>query len=393
MLPTYFEFYNPVKIVSGRKALDNLPYELEQCGVTRPLIVTDKGVMGAGLIKHVKNAFDSSGMTIGAIYDDVPPDSSVTVVNEIAAVYKENGCDGLVAVGGGSPIDTAKGVNIVVSENASDLKEYVGADRLKKPLRPLVVIPTTAGTGSEVTLVAVIADTEKNVKMAFTSNYLLPNLALLDPRMTQTMPPKITAATGMDALTHAMEAYTCIQKNPLSDAYAVAAIRLIAEYLMTAVENGNDETARIAIANASCMAGAAFSNSMVGMVHGLGHAAGAVCHIPHGVAMSIFLPHGLEYNLSRNAAVTAELLLPFAGADVYAATPPEKRAGVLIETIRAYQEKLEGICGLPYRLENAGAKKDQLGLIARTAINDGAMIMNPREVTFDDAMKVLQKAW
>ena len=393
MLPNYYEFQNPVKIVSGQKALDNLPHELMQLGVARPLIVTDKGVSGAGLVKLVKNAFGSSGMTIGAIFDDVPPDSAVSVVNEIAAIFRENGCDGIVAVGGGSPIDTAKGVNIVVGENATDLMEYTGADRLTRPLKPLVVIPTTSGTGSEVTMAAVIADQERGVKMTFTSMHLLPRLAILDPRMTETMPAKITAATGMDALSHAVEAYTCLQKNPLSDAHATAAIRLIAEYLPRAVANKKDTEARLALANASCMAGAAFSNSLVGMVHGLGHAAGGVCHIPHGVAMGIFLRHGLRFNLDVNRKLTAELLFHFAGPEVYAQTPAEERAEAMIASLTAFQLDLEEKCGLPWRLREAGATQDQLGLIARAAINDGTMVFNPKEVEFDDALRVLTEAW
>jgi alcohol dehydrogenase len=393
MLPSYFEFHNPVKIVSGHKALDNLPYELSQMGVTRPLIVTDKGVVGAGLIRIVQEAFGSSGMTIGAIYEDVPPDSSVDVVNAIAEVYRANGCDGLVAVGGGSPIDTAKGVNIVVSHDKGDLKDYMGADRLTGPLKPLVVVPTTAGTGSEVTLVAVIADTKRNVKMAFVSRHLLPNLALIDPRMTLTMPAKITAATGMDALSHAMEAYTCLQKNPLSDAHATAAISLISRYLPVAVEDGKNATARLALANASCMAGAAFSNSMVGMVHALGHAAGAVCHIPHGVAMGIFLPHGLAYNLPERAEIIGELLLPLGGAEIYAATPPKSRPERLLESLNTLQKDLESKAGLPMRLKDAGAREDQLGEIALKAINDGALMMNPKEMDMEDAKAVLKKAF
>ncbi|TYT73422.1 iron-containing alcohol dehydrogenase [Desulfobotulus mexicanus] len=393
MLPSYFEFYNPVKIVSGHKALDNLPYELSQMGVTRPLIVTDKGVVAAGLIQVVQEAFGSSGMTIGAIYDDVPPDSSVDVVNAIAEVYRANGCDGLVAVGGGSPIDTAKGVNIVVSHDKGELKDYMGADRLTGPLKPLVVVPTTAGTGSEVTLVAVIADIKRNVKMAFMSRHLLPNLALIDPRMTLTMPAKITAATGMDALSHAMEAYTCLQKNPLSDAHATAAITLISRYLPLAVEDGKNATARLALANASCMAGAAFSNSMVGMVHALGHATGAVCHIPHGVAMGIFLPHGLAYNLPERAEIIGELLLPLGGAEIYAATPPQSRPERLLESLNKLQKALEIKAGLPMRLKDAGAREDQLGEIALKAINDGALMMNPKEMDMEDAKAVLKKAF
>ncbi|MCW7753060.1 iron-containing alcohol dehydrogenase [Desulfobotulus sp. H1] len=393
MLPSSFEFHNPVKIISGYKVLDNLPYELSQMGAERPLIITDRGVVEAGLVRIVRSAFDSSGMTIGAVYDDVPPDSSVDTVNAIADVYRKNQCDSLVAVGGGSPIDTAKGVNILVSHEKGTLKDYMGADRLSGPLKPLVVVPTTAGTGSEVTLVAVIADTRDNVKMAFVSRHLMPDVALLDPRMTLTMPAKITASTGMDALSHAMEAWVGLQKNPLSDAHATAAITLIRHYLPLAIADGKDRTARLALANASCMAGAAFSNSMVGMVHALGHAAGAVCHIPHGVAMGIFLPHGLRYNLLKRADIIGELLLPFAGADIYAATPSAQRADRLIALLVEFQRFLKEKAGLPMRLKDAGVRDDQLGAIALKAINDGALMMNPAEMDMDDARRLLAEAF
>ncbi len=393
MLPSYYEFFNPVKILSGNKALDNLPYELDQLGVSRPIIISDKGVVKAGLMKHVKAAFDSSGMTIGAIYDDVPPDSSTQVVNDIVTVYRENGCDAIVAVGGGSPIDTAKGVNIVISENSNDLMEFEGADRLKKPMQPFVVIPTTAGTGSEVTLAAVIKNTEKNVKMGFASHLLFPKVAILDPRMTITMPPHITAATGMDALTHAMESYTCLQKNPLSDAYAFAAIKLISENLCKAVEDGNDENSRSAMANASTMAGAAFSNSMCGMVHALGHSVGAICHIPHGMAMSIFLPIGLEYNLEKTKKYVAELLLPFGGMEEYTKMPEERRAARTIVLVRKLQQTLYDLCGLPRNLKEAGVSRSQLESIAQTAINDGTLTFNPLEMDEKDALNVLNEAY
>ena len=393
MIPEYYEFYNPVKIVSGHKALDNLPYELDQLGAKRPIIVTDKGVAGAGLVSTVKDAFSDSEMTIGAIFDDTPPDSSIQTVNELVKIYRENKCDSIVAVGGGSVIDTAKGLNIVITEDADDITKFMGAEMLKKPMKPLIVIPTTSGTGSEVTLVAVINNPEKQLKMPFTSYHLLPKVAILDTRMTMTMPPKITAATGMDALTHAVEAFVCLQKNPISDAHSMVAISLIRDNLINVVKSGNDKKARLAMCNASCLAGAAFSNSMVGIVHSLGHATGGVCHVPHGVAMSIFLPFGLEYNLEKSRDLIAELLFPIGGAEVYAATPKEKRAERAIELIREIRTELNTLCGLPMTLKEAGVDKVKLTDIANTAINDGSMIYNPVDASYDEALAILEKAY
>ncbi|MEN6522531.1 MAG: iron-containing alcohol dehydrogenase, partial [Anaerolineaceae bacterium] len=299
MLPKYYEFFSPVKIISGHKALENLPYELDQMGAHKPILITDQGVTKAGLVQKVVDTFADSEAVIGAIFDQVPQDSSSKVVNEIAGIYRQAGCDSIVAVGGGSVIDTAKGVNIVITERTDDLMKYSGAEMLKKQMQPFIVIPTTAGTGSEVTCVAVISDPDRHLKMSFTSNFLYPRAAILDPRMTLTLPPMITAATGMDALTHAMEAYISLQKNPLSDSYAMKAIEIIAKNLIAVVKDGNNRDGRLALANASTMAGIAFSNAMVGVVHNLGHATGGVCRVPHGVAMSIFLPFGLEYNQSK----------------------------------------------------------------------------------------------
>lgn len=393
MLPSYYEYYNPVKIMSGHRALENLPYELDLLGAKRPLIITDRGVSGAGLVKTLLKALGGSDMVIGAIYEDTPPDSSNIVVNEVAGIYRENNCDSLIALGGGSVLDTAKGVNIVITEETDDLMQFVGAERLTKKMKPFVAIPTTSGTGSEVTLVAVINNVEKNMKMAFTSYMLFPDVAILDSRMTFSVPLKITAATGMDALTHAVEAYSCIQKNPLSDAHATTAIRLIQDNLLHAIKKGRSRNARLGMANASLLAGCAFSNSMVGVVHGIGHACGAISHVPHGVAMATLLPFGMEYNMEKNAGYYAELLLPLAGSDIYAETPANQRAKKAVKTVRELNKNLHVLTGMPTTLEQAGVKKNQFDKIAETAIGDGSLIFNPVEVEKEDVLKILEAAY
>lgn len=390
MIPEYYDFSCPVKIISGLKALSLLPYEMNQAGCRRALVVTDAGVVNAGLIKRVRAVFEETGTTIGAVYDKTPPDSSAAVVNEVAKVYREHACDCFVAVGGGSCMDTAKGANMVVTEGTNDLLQFQGAERLTKPLQPFIAIPTTAGTGSEVTLAAVIHDEDKHVKMAFTSYRLLPNVAILDPKMTLTMPPKITAATGMDALTHAIEAYYCLQKNPVSDAFAATAIRLIREYLFVCVERGDDENARLAMANAALCAGIAFSNSMVGVVHSLAHACGAVARVPHGVANAILLPWGMESNMDKAAPYIAELA-PMLGAP--SADSAREQALSTIQAVRDIGERLKALCELPTKLREAGITDDKLEAIAKTAVNDGAITYNPEEVTFDDALAILKKAY
>lgn len=390
----YYEFFCPVKVIAGKAALEHIPYELTGLAARRPMIITDKGVRNAGLLEPVITACEESGLEIVTIFDDVPPDSSTTVVRDITAIYRAEKCDSIIAVGGGSAIDTAKAVNILVSEGGDDISKYVGAGVLKHPLKPFFVVPTTAGTGSEVTSVAVIADTVKHVKLPFTSSFLLPNAAIIDPRMTVTLPPHITAATAMDALTHATEAFTCLAKNPLSDAYATAAIRKIATSLLSVMDHPDDTDGRLELAQASTMAGIAFSNSMVGLVHALGHATGALCHLPHGLCMSIYLPYVLEYNLESIREPLSDLLLYLDGADAYAVTPANRRAEATITSIRRLRDALYKKCKLPRTLKETGkVGEDQLDAIASMALDDGSIIFNPKEVTLDDARAVLRRAW
>ncbi len=390
----YYEFHCPVKVIAGQAALEHLPYELTGIASSRPMIVTDPGVRAAGLLDPVTTACQESDVTIAAIYDQVPADSSTEVVREIAQLYRKHECDALIAIGGGSSIDTAKAVNILVSEGGDDIATYSGAGVLTRPLRPFFVIPTTSGTGSEVTSVAVIADTERRVKLPFTSSFLLPNAAIIDPRMTLTLPPHITAATAMDALTHATEAYTCLAKNPLSDAYATAAVKKISASLLKVMDHPGDEQGRLDLAEASTMAGIAFSNSMVGLVHALGHATGAICHLPHGVCMSLYLPYVLEYNLEDIRDPLAELLLYLEGAQVWAATPASRRAEATISAIRHLRDELYQRCELPRTLRETGkVTENQLDLIAHQALDDGSIMFNPREARLKDVQMILGKAW
>jgi alcohol dehydrogenase len=400
-VPGYYEYCCRVKVVAGHDVLERIPAILERVHATRPMIVTDRGVAGAGLI-DVMTAAMGDQVTIGGIEDDVPPDSSIEAVRRIAEAYRSNRCDALIAVGGGSVLDTAKGANIMVSEEADDLMAFSGVGTLKRRLKPLIAIPTTAGTGSETTLVAVIKDHERHQKMPFVSYFLLPDAALLDSRMTLTLPPAITAATGMDALTHAVEAYTCLAKNPLSDANAVSAIELIAKHLMPVMKQPEDRDGRLALAVAATLAGMAFSNAMVGMVHNIGHATGAVCGVPHGTCMAILLPYGLEYNQHRNGHLTAELLLPLEGADTYARTPRNQRAQRVIARIREMNQSLHDITQGQHprclretydRDGNAAVPFERLPDIVAAAKNDLAVILNPEDLDDEDYRMVLEHAW
>jgi alcohol dehydrogenase len=401
ILPDYYEFCCRVKIVAGHDALEKIPALLAEMGSKKPLLITDKGVAAAGLVDIVVNAL-KEGVTIGGIADNVPPDSDLKVVNQLAVLYKENACDAIIAIGGGSVMDTAKGVNIVVSENATDLMAFSGAGALKRRLKPLIAVPTTAGTGSEVTLVAVIKDHEKHLKMLFTSYFLLPSVSILDSRMTMTMPPFITAMTGMDAMSHAVEGYYCLQKNPLSDAHSLAAVSMIHKHLPMVTKNPADKDGRLAMSIAACLAGISFSNSMCGTVHNLGHATGAVCGVPHGICMAILLPYGLEYNMHKREQAIAELLLSMAGEEVYLQTPKEQRADKVVSLIRQMNQELNSITGGRHarffsEVKDRDGKpmvpRDVLPQIAKAALMDGASIYNPEDTDYEDNLMVLEAAW
>lgn len=394
MKDTYYEFFCSVKLIVGVRALENIPFELSAVGARRPLLVTDRGVAAAGLVDTLRQILSAGGLEIAAVYDDVPPDSSLAAVKGIAQRYREAGCDALIALGGGSPIDTAKAANILASYETEDLLKFSGAGNLPRPLKPLLVIPTTAGTGSEVTYVSIVKDEERGVKVPFASPFLMPHAAVLDPRMTLGLPAQITAATAMDAMTHACESFICLAKNPMSDAYASAAVRAVAENLLKVLDRPGDAMGRLALAQGAAMAGIAFSNSMVGLVHALGHSVGALCHVHHGTCMSILLPAVLEYNLPARREAIGELLLPLAGAEVYAGTPADRRAEETIARLRALKDEIHARCGLPRTLSETGkVEKAQLEKIATMALDDGSIIFNPVEVSREEALGVLERAW
>lgn len=394
MIPKYYEFQSSAKILSGRHALENLPSELKNLGAQKPMILSDEILEKIGTLQIVLDALAQGGVSEGGIYTRIPADSSLQVVHNIAGEYRKLGCDSLVAVGGGSVIDTAKGVRMVLSQDVDDLLDIWGCENLSGAVRiPFAAVPTTSGTGSESTLVAVIKNEARRLKMEFISYYLQPDVAVLDVRMTQTLPPRTTASTGMDALCHAIEAYTCMQKNPVSDAYAMGAIQLIVQNLEQAVKKGKDPQARLAMANASMMAGAAFSNSMVGVIHAIGHALGGVCHVPHGDAMTILLPHGMAFNHRVLKDEYARLLYVLAGEETFINTPEAARGKEAIRQVWLLRRRLHALCGLPVRLRECGVSKSDFALVAKTAMNDGAMIVNPREVSYEDVLMILEKAY
>lgn len=398
-LPKAFSYSCKTAVLSGSSSLGELPRLLNLKKVARPLLLTDKGIIAAGLLKYISDELD---YITPVLFSEIPPDSNIDVVNRISSLYHKEKCDAIISFGGGSVLDTGKGVYLNVSMASSDIQTMAGSGHIPRLNIPFYAVPTTSGTGSEVTKVAVISDPAGMRKLLFNSTNLQPDYALLDSRLTLTLPPHLTSITGMDALTHAVEAYTCLGKNPLSDQMAWTAIELIQKHLIPSVQNPGDIEHRQALAIASNMAGQAFSNSMVGMVHTIGHSVGAVCHAAHGSCMSVLLPHGLEYNFIKIESLLSELLLAFAGKKTFDETAEEDRAGLTISIIRRMNRDLKEMTGgrhpeLLSDLRNREGQplvlREHFPRIAETSLGDASIVYNPVELRFDDIMGVLERSY
>jgi alcohol dehydrogenase class IV len=385
-LPQLFEFQVRPRILYGPRSVREVGFEAQKLHGTSAVIVTDKVLHQAGLAQRVADGLTGSGVTLAGIFDAVPPNSEVQAVEEGAAFARAAGCDLLIALGGGSVLDTAKAMNLLLTEGGA-LLDYEGAGLLSRPLRPLIAIPTTAGTGSEVTIAAVIRDEAQGLKLEFNSPFLMPDVAILDPELTLSLPPVLTAATGMDALTHAIEAYVSTGAQPVSDALAIGAIKMIAGNLRQAVQHGDDLEARSNMLLASTMAGIAFSNTLLGIVHAMAHPCGGRHEIPHGIANSILLPYGMEYNLlacaPRLADVAAALGVDNCGMDAEAAA----RAGI------AAVRQLARDCGLPTRLSEVGVPHDGLAQMAADSQGDAMMFTNPLYAGEEDVLALYERAY
>lgn len=392
MPQAFFQFYCPTKIISCAGISREFSAELEALKLSKVVVVTDKMLKELKVIDPVLEGLRNAGVEVKALFSDVPANSELKVVKRCADEAIRHDVDGVIAIGGGSVLDTAKGAAILLTHGGDLAQDYSGAETLPGPLKPVVAIPTTAGTGSEVTHAAVILDEETHTKLSFVDRYLAPALAVLDPELTVGLPPKLTAATAMDALTHAIESYTSIQANPISEAMAAKAIPLIRQSLLKAVLHGEDIEARGDLLTAATIAGIAFDHAMVGVVHGMAHATGGLAGGHHGTLNSIFLPWGMEYNLKNCAEKYAEIA-EMMGVKTAGLTP-EAAARKAIGAVVRMREELHQACGLAYRLRDVGVKEDQLEAIAEGAVNDGTSFYNPRDVVQQEVLaEAVKKAF
>lgn len=389
-LPDFFSCQVPTRVVYGEGQLDDLGEHVARLGVERYLLVTDGVLAKLGFVDRVKQGLEGSGSEVAAVFDQVRPNSEVGQVEAAAALAREHDCQGVIGLGGGSSLDTAKAVAIVLTF-PGDLLDYEGAQILEGKLVPQVAIPTTAGTGSEVTNCAVILHEQEDRKISFVDDHLYPDLAVLDPSLTAGLPPRIAAATGMDALTHAIEAYVDNMRSPFSDALALQAVELIARYLPQAVEHGpEDSEARGAMLAAATLAGIAFTHSMVGIVHAVSHALGGLHHCPHGEANAVVLPEGMRFNLEACPERFARLNLAL-GGDPSLETQAAAEASIV--AVVALRARMAELSGLPVDLKGLGVPEDGLEAIADKAMEEGSLLYNPRPAEESDILALLRAAY
>ena len=383
-----FEFKLPTRILFGVNLVDSLGEEVKALGIKRVLLVTDKGVVNAGLLERVTRVLDASAIDY-TVFDTVEANPTTTTVHNGAEIFRKNKCDGLVAVGGGSPIDAAKGIGVQATHEG-DIMDY--SRRVGKPVQnitpPLVAIPTTAGTGSEVTWVSVLVDPKDKVKIVVPSPYLAANVAIVDPSLTVSLPPAITAFTGMDALTHAIEAYVSLKSQPIADSLALQAVQLISSSLREAVGNGDNLAARTSMLLASTMAGMAFVNASVGLVHAAAHALGGFFNIAHGIANAVMLPLVMRLSLIGNPGKYADIAAAM-GENLEGLSEMEAARGAVFAV-----QSLAADIGIPQDLKQLGADSARISdLVEETMNQSGSYPFNARKVGKREIVQLFEQAF
>ncbi len=377
-------FYIPSVNKIGSGCLAEAVSSMKDFGFHKALIVTDSILNQLGVVDKVSKLLTEAGIS-SVTYDGTAPNPTVENVEAGLALLKENQCDCVISLGGGSPHDCAKGIALVAS-NGGKIADYEGVDRSAKPQLPLISINTTAGTASEMTRFCIITDTARHIKMAIVDKNVTPILSVNDSELMIGMPKGLTAATGMDALTHAVEAYVSIAANPITDACALKAVTMISESLRKVVDNGGDEQARENMAYAQFLAGMAFNNASLGYVYAMAHQLGGFYNLPHGVCNAVLLPHVQAYNIQAAAGRLKDIAQAM-GVDV-SAMSDEQGAKACIEEIR----KMAKDVGIPAGLKELGVKEEDFKTLAENALKDACAITNPVQGTESDVIELFRQA-
>lgn len=382
-----FIFRMPAKIRFGIGISRNIADICSEFGAKKAFVVTDSMIIKTNILDPIKESFEKAGMPY-EIYSDIVPDPAIETVDAIAEVLRKSGADIVVAVGGGSPIDAAKSI-CMLQTNEGSIREYLfgGSKTVTNPSMTLLCVPTTAGSGSEMTAAAVITDNQNQIKLSVTHDYLVPKIALIDPLLHVGMPAYITATTGIDALTHAIEAYVSLNASPVSDAMALQAMRIIGKNLRTAVANGNDLEARSNMAIASSLAATAFFNGGLGVVHGIAQSMGGVAHVAHGVANSLILPYAMERNVVGNLEKFKEIAVAL-GENVDGLSLREaadKAPDAVFKLARDTR--------IPLKLKEVGVTRDHFPDILKGTMAYRLLAVNPCKLQEKDVMEILEKAF
>lgn len=387
MRPQIYQFKIPQLIITGIGSAKEAGVIAKNLG-EKAFFVTDANLEKIGLLAEVKKSLENAGISY-ALYDQVNTEPTTEHIEEGTKIFKESEADFLIAVGGGSALDAAKAIAILFS-NPGKISYYMGANKIPKPGPPLMAIPTTAGTGSEVTQFTIITDTARDVKMLIASPYLIPRIALLDPLLTLQMPPQITAATGIDALTHAIEAYVSLKAQPLSDLLALDAIKLISGNLRRAWANGENLEARSHMMMGALEAGIAFSNSSVALVHGMARPLGAYFHIPHGISNALLLPTVMEFSIPGNPQRYADIAK--AMGEITEGLPTLDAAYLAATALK----RLNGDLKIPSLRELGVDEKKFNNVIAQMAADalaSGSPGNNPRKATQEEIIELYKKVF
>ncbi len=380
-----FGFFIPTVTLMGVGAHKEIGKQVKVLGGKKPFICTDKGITKAGITQKIVDLVKQDAGVDCVVFDQTVPNPTDTNVHDGLKLFQEKKCDLIISLGGGSSHDCGKGIGIV-STNGGHIRDYEGVDKSKKAMPPFIAINTTAGTASEMTRFCIITNTSNHVKMAIVDWRVTPNVAINDPLLMAGMPPALTAATGMDALTHAVEAYVSIIATPVTDACALMAIELIAKNLRAAVANGADMVARDNMAYAEYLAGMAFNNASLGHVHAMAHQLGGFYDLPHGVCNAILLPHVEAFNLI--AKVDRFVDIAKAMGENVAGLSPRAAADKALEAIK----KLSADVGIPAGLAQLGVKEKDLKTMAENAQKDACGLTNPRCPTLDDVIQIYKWA-
>ncbi|MBI3974372.1 MAG: iron-containing alcohol dehydrogenase [Chloroflexi bacterium] len=383
-------FYNPTRIIFSEGACGQIGPHAAPAGAARAMIVSDPGVVRAGLTAPAAGSLAEAGLDVFT-YDAVEPDPRIEIVERALEAFTSNGCDLLVAIGGGSSMDTAKAVAILAT-NPGKLRSYEGWEKFKNPPVPLFAVPTTVGTASEVTPFLVITDKEARFKFTIGSPLAAPRIAFLDPLVVLGLPGNVTAATGMDALTHAIESYTSLLSNPLSEGLALQAIRLISANLRAGVANSHNLPAMTALLLGANIAGLAFSNTRLGNVHAVAHPLGAFWKIPHGVANALMLPHVMEFNAMACPMKMIEIAQAM-GEPVAAMSMSGTTEYDAALRAAAAVRRLESDIGIPARLRDLGVDKASIPEMATDAMKSANIAINPRKTTINEIIGLFERAY